>query len=487
MKLKIYNTMSRQKEEFVPLMEDPNYIWPKKDFVWIYSCWPTVYRNPHIGNMRAFSFADLLRNTIKNVLWYPTKHVMNLTDVWHLTDDWDDWEDKMEKWAKRENKTVRELADIYISKFYQYLDSLKIEKFDIFCRATDHIQEQIDMIKTLEEKWYTYEIPGDGIYMDTSKIDDYGKLSWLKNQSIRAWARIQNENKKNPTDFSLRKFSKDWEKRQMERDSPRWVWFPGWHLECSAMSSKYLWEQFDIHTWGVDHIWVHHTNEIAQSECTYGKKPWVKYRMHNQFLNLWWKKVSKSEWWLVTVEDLQEKWYSGLDLKMLYYTAHYRSFLDFNQDVLDQAKQQRQNIIKKLSKIEFWKIEANSYLELEKKLKTSEWKEFLQNILETILDDLNTPKLLAEINKALHNPSSEIVLVIYRLDQKLLKLDLFDFSILEQKENIQIPLDIQELAQKRREAKQNKDWTTADSVRDKLMLLWRKILDRPDWFDIEKI
>lgn len=487
MKLKIYNTMTRQKEEFIPLIEDSNYTWPKKDFVWIYSCWPTVYRDPHIWNMRAFAFADILRNTIKNVLWYPVKHVMNLTDVWHLTDDGDSWEDKMEKWAKRENKTVRQLADLYINKFYQYLDSLKIEKFDIFCRATDNIQEQIDMIKTLEQKWYVYEIPWDGIYMDTSKIDDYGKLSWLKNQSIRAWARIQNDNKKNPTDFSLRKFAKEWEKRQMERDSPRWVGFPGRHIECSAMSSKYLGEQFDIHTGWVDHIWVHHTNEIAQSECAFGHKPWVKYRMHNQFLNLWWKKLSKSAGWLVTVEDLEEKWYSGLDLKMLYYTAHYRSFLDFNDDVLDQARQQRQNIIKKLYQLEYSKYSVESYIELESKLTTLEWKIFFNNSLDAILDDLNTPKLLAEINKALHNPTNEIVSIIYRLDQNLLKLDLFDFSSLEDKKSFDIPEDIKQLAQLRFEAKQNKDWATADKIRDKLKLKWWNILDLPDGFKIEHL
>ena len=478
--------MTHQKEEFIPLMEDQNYLWVKKDFVWIYSCWPTVYRNPHIWNMRAFSFADILRNTIQNVLAYKTKSVMNLTDVWHLTDDADDGEDKMEKSAKRENKDVWELADMYIKKFYQYLESLNIKPFDILPRATEHITEQIDMILELEKKWYTYKIDWDGIYMDTSKIEDYGKLSGLKNQSIKAWARIQNENKKNPTDFSLRKFSPKWEKRQMERNSPWWVWFPGWHIECSAMSSKYLWEQFDIHTGGVDHIGVHHTNEIAQSECAFWQKPWVKYWMHNQFLNLWGKKLSKSEWWLVTVEDLEQKWYSALDLKMLYYTAHYRSFLDFNQDVLYQARQQRQNIIKKLSKSEFLIIDAKSYLDLETKLNTKEWKEFLQNSVGAILDDLNTPKLLAEINKALHNPSLEIVSVIYWLDQRLLRLNLFDFSNLEQ-EKIEIPLEIKELAQQRWKAKQDKDWTRADVLRDQIISNWWKILDRTDGFDLEKI
>ncbi|MCK9467125.1 MAG: cysteine--tRNA ligase [Candidatus Absconditabacterales bacterium] len=486
MKLKIYNTMTHQKEEFIPLMEDQNYLGVKKDFVGIYSCGPTVYRNPHIGNMRAFSFADILRNTIQNVLAYKTKSVMNLTDVGHLTDDADDGEDKMEKSAKRENKDVWELADMYIKKFYQYLESLNIKPFDILPRATEHITEQIDMILELEKKGYTYKIDGDGIYMDTSKIEDYGKLSGLKNQSIKAGARIQNENKKNPTDFSLRKFSPKGEKRQMERNSPWGVGFPGWHIECSAMSSKYLGEQFDIHTGGVDHIGVHHTNEIAQSECAFGQKPWVKYWMHNQFLNLGGKKLSKSEGGLVTVEDLEQKGYSALDLKMLYYTAHYRSFLDFNQDVLDQARQQRQNIIKKLSKSEFLIIDAKSYLDLETKLNTKEGKEFLQNSVGAILDDLNTPKLLAEINKALHNPSLEIVSVIYWLDQRLLRLNLFDFSNLEQ-EKIEIPLEIKELAQQRWKAKQDKDWTRADVLRDQIISNGWKILDRTDGFDLEKI
>ncbi len=486
MKLKIYNTMTHTKEEFIPLMEDPNYDGPKKTEVWIYSCGPTVYRNPHIGNMRAYAFVDLLRNTIRNVLWYKLKHVMNLTDVGHLTDDADDGEDKMEKWAKRDNMTVRELADKYIAEFYKYLEMLNIEIFDIFCRATDHIQDQIDMIVSLEEKWYTYQIDWDGIYMDTSKVEDYGKLAWLNNQSLREWARVQtNENKKNPSDFSLRKFSPKWEKRQMERESPRWIWFPWRHIECSAMSSKYLWHSFDIHTWWVDHIWVHHTNEIAQSECAFGHKPWVKYRMHNQFLNLGWKKVSKSEGWLVTVSDIEKQGYSGLDLKMLYFTAHYRSFLAFNDDVLEQARHQRYNIIKKLSKLEYTELTASNYTELESQLTTAEWKEFFNQAIEAILDDLNTPKLLAAINKALHNPNSEIASIIHRLDVKLLRLDLFNFdNISDDSTQIEVSQEIKDLAEQRREAKKNKDRPTADKIRDELKSKWYIIKDTWDNYEI---
>ena len=479
-KLQIYNSMTRKKEEFTPLMNE----W-KKDFVWIYSCGPTVYWNPHIGNMRAFAFDDLLRNVIKNVLGYPTKHVMNLTDVGHLTDDGDNWEDKMEKWAKRENKTVRELADMYIQKFYSYLDKLQIEKFDIMPRATDHIQEQINMVKILEEKWFTYEIPADWIYMDTSKVPDYGKLAWLENQERIAGARIQNDNKKNSTDFALWKFSPKNQKRQMERDSPWWLWFPWRHIECSAMSSKYLWEEFDIHTWWVDHIWVHHTNEIAQSECTFWKKPWVKYRMHNQFLNLWWKKLSKSAWWLVTVDDLEDKWYSALDLKMLYYTAHYRNFLDFNENVLEQSKVQRKNLIKKLTKNEKAELKWENYQEIYKQLKTEEGINFFSDCLDALLDDLNTPKLLSIINSWLKYPNPEILWIIVRLDKQVMKLDLLwckenDFN----KNQREIPEEIIQLANSRLQAKQEKNYSLADELRNKITEMWFTIKDIPGWFEI---
>ena len=477
MEFKIYNSMTHQKETFVPLMDE----W-KKDFVWIYTCWPTVYRNPHIWNMRAYVFADTLWRTIRNILWYPTKHVMNLTDVWHLTDDGDNWEDKMEKWAKIENKTVRELADTYIAKFYEYMDALHIHKPDVMCRATDHIQDQIDMVKILEEKGYTYEIPDDWIYMDTSKVPDYGKLANLDNQNLKAWARIQNDNKKNITDFALWKFSPKWQKRQMERDSPRWIWFPGWHIECSAMSSKYLWHQFDIHTWWVDHIPIHHTNEIAQSECTFGEKPRVKYRMHNQFLNLWWKKLSKSTGGLITVDWLQEEWFSALDLRLLYMTAHYRSFLDFNMDLLKQAQTQRKNMNKKLCELEYTELNWD-YNQVKDQLKTQEWKEFLDKCVSAICDDLNTPKLLAEINTWLRTPTPEIIWVINRLDKVFLKLDLFEKV---EEETVEIPAEVRELAEQRLQAKAEKNYALADELRNKITEIWFTIKDIPWGYEIMK-
>ena len=316
--------------------------------------------------------------------------------------------------------------------------------------------------------------------MDTSKVADYGKLANLDNQNLKAGARIQNDNKKNITDFALWKFSPKWQKRQMERDSPRWIWFPGRHIECSAMSSKYLWHQFDIHTWWVDHIPIHHTNEIAQSECTFGEKPRVKYRMHNQFLNLWWKKLSKSTGGLITVDWLQEEWFSWLDLRLLYMTAHYRSFLDFNMDLLKQAQTQRKNLNKKLSNLEYVELSGN-YEDVKSQLKTEEWKDFLDKCVSAICDDLNTPKLLAEINTGLRTPTPEIIWIIHRLDEIFLKLDLFEKV---ESEAAEIPSEIKELAEQRLQAKTEKNYALADELRNKITEKGYTIKDVPGGYEI---
>ena len=474
MKLKIYNTMSRQKEEFVPLMEDPNYNWPKKDFVWMYSCWPTVYRDPSIWNYRATFTADLIRNTLK-LFWYKVISVMNITDVGHLTSDADDGEDKLEKWAKREWISVWEVAKKYENIFMKGMKSLNIDTFDVMPRATDHIAEQISLIQKLEEKAYTYEVPGDWIYMDTSKVENYWELMWpnykKRLEDLNAWIRVDMWGKKNPTDFALWKFSPQNEKRQMEWDSPRWIWFPGWHIECSAMSSKYLGEQFDIHHWWADHITIHHPNEIAQSECGFGVHPWVKYWVHNEFLQVDWGKMSKSLWNVYTLEDVQKRWYSPLDLKYFYFMAQYSNFQNFTWEQLDVAKNTRQALIKKLQ----WKEELKDRKEFEN-------DPFFKEAMEAISDNINTPKLLAIIQSSLNNVNENTYAIITFFENNFLKLWLF-----EEQEKVEIPSEIQELAQKRREAKKNKDWGTADSLRDQLTSLWWKILDRPDGFEVEKI
>lgn len=474
MKLKIYNTMSRQKEEFVPLMEDPNYNWPKKDFVWMYSCWPTVYRDPSIWNYRATFTADLIRNTLK-LFWYKVISVMNITDVGHLTSDADDGEDKLEKWAKREWISVWEVAKKYENIFMKGMKALNIDTFDVMPKATDHIAEQISLIQKLEEKAYTYEVPGDWIYMDTSKVENYWELMWpnykKRLEDLNAWIRVDMWWKRNPTDFALWKFSPQNEKRQMEWDSPRWIWFPGWHIECSAMSSKYLGEQFDIHHWWADHITIHHPNEIAQSECGFGVHPWVKYWVHNEFLQVDWGKMSKSLWNVYTLEDAQKRWYSPLDLKYFYFMAQYSNFQNFTWEQLDVAKNTRQALIKKLQ----WREELKDRKEFEN-------DPFFKEAMEAISDNINTPKLLAIIQSSLNNVNENTYAIITFFENNFLKLWLF-----EEQEKVEIPSEIQELAQKRREAKKNKDWGTADSLRDQLTSLWWKILDRPDGFEVEKI
>lgn len=474
MKLKIYNTMSRQKEEFVPLMEDPNYNWPKKDFVWMYSCWPTVYRDPSIWNYRATFTADLIRNTLK-LFWYKVISVMNITDVGHLTSDADDGEDKLEKWAKREWISVWEVAKKYENIFMKGMKALNIDTFDVMPKATDHIAEQISLIQKLEEKAYTYEVPGDWIYMDTSKVENYWELMWpnykKRLEDLNAWIRVDMWGKKNPTDFALWKFSPQNEKRQMEWSSPRWIWFPGWHIECSAMSSKYLGEQFDIHHWWADHITIHHPNEVAQSECGFGVHPWVKYWVHNEFLQVDWGKMSKSLWNVYTLEDVQKRWYSPLDLKYFYFMAQYSNFQNFTWEQLDVAKNTRQALIKKLQ----WREELKDRKEFEN-------DPFFKEAMEAISDNINTPKLLAIIQSSLNNVNENTYAIITFFENNFLKLWLF-----EEQEKVEIPSEIQELAQKRREAKKNKDWGTADSLRDQLTSLWWKILDRPDGFEVEKI
>ncbi|MCX6823220.1 MAG: cysteine--tRNA ligase [candidate division SR1 bacterium] len=499
MQLKIYNTLSRQKELFVPLMEDPKYHGPKKTTVGLYSCGPTVYRDPHIGNMRAYLCRDILCNTLEKIMGYPLRNVMNMTDVGHLTSDADEGEDKMEKGAKRDNMTVWELADKYIASFKRYLKLLNIDEYEIICRATEHIQEQITMIQQLEKKGYTYIIPDDGVYMDTSKIKDYGYLAKLDIAGLQQGARIENENKKNKTDFGLRKFSPVNEHRQMEWDSPWGKGFPGRHIECSAMATKYLGEQFDIHTGGVDHISVHHVNEIAQSECALGTHPRVKYWMHNQFLNLGGKKQSKSEGGLVTVDELIKKGFHPLDFRYLCMTAHYRSFLEFNEDLLQTAKNSRNNLIKKMQKLfdQHAKIiidfDSMPYEQIKETITSKYVGDALEDIMNALMDDLNMPQVLAIINQSLNSldkveevDMNDLFVALHWLEKNLLKIGLFDRIGQEVKE-IKIPAKIQKLAEQRLEAKQAKDYARSDELRKEILELGREVKDTKEGYELMKM
>jgi len=330
-KLKLYNTLTRKKEIFRPI---------KNKRVGIYTCGPTVYSYQHIGNLRSYVFAD----TLKRVLLYngyKVKHVMNVTDVGHLTSDADTGEDKIEKAAQKEHKTAKEITNYYWKIFRDDFKKLNIIEPSIWCKATEHIKEQIELIKKLEKNGYTYKT-SDGIYFDTSKFKNYGELAQLKKQKLQAGKRIELGEKKNITDFALWKFSPSTSsgqaKRQQEWDSPWGIGFPGWHIECSAMSMKYLGEHFDIHTGGIDHIPIHHTNEIAQNEGATGHKV-VNFWIHGNFLTSKGEKVSKSTGGLFTISELEKMGFKPLAYKYLVFTAHYRAPLEFSLKNLQKARE----------------------------------------------------------------------------------------------------------------------------------------------------
>lgn len=470
--LQLYNTLTRSKEDFIPLLADPA---NKKDKVWFYSCGPTVYSTPHIGNFRATFTADLIRNTLK-YLGYPVISVMNITDVGHLVSDADDGEDKLEKWARLESSSAWDIAKKYEELFLSDIAELNIDRFDVMPRATDHIAEQIALVQTLENKGYTYTIEGDGIYMDTSKISDYGKLmgpNYKKRLAdLNAWERVEMKGKKNPTDFALWKFSPTDTQRQMERDSPRGKGFPGRHIECSAMSSKYLGESFDIHHGGSDHVTIHHTNEIAQSECCFDHKPWVKYRLHNEFLQVDGGKMSKSLGNTYSLKDIKDHGFSPLDLRYFYFKAQYTNFLNFTREALTQAKNERLGLIKKIKNL----IQNQDSL--------SSVDADLQNKFDQALgDNLNTPKLLTQLHIALSEPHANTLDIVKDLEEKVLKIWLFSA---DDSSELSVPDEILALAEQRKQAKADKNYALADQIRAELLDQWWEIKDTKDGFELIK-
>lgn len=470
--LQLYNTLTRSKEDFIPLLADPA---NKKDKVWLYSCGPTVYSTPHIGNFRATFTADLIRNTL-NYLGYPVISVMNITDVGHLVSDADDGEDKLEKWARLESSSAWDIAKKYEELFLSDIAELNIDRFDVMPRATDHIAEQITLVQTLENKGYTYTIEGDGIYMDTSKISDYGKLmgpNYKKRLAdLNAWERVEMKGKKNPTDFALWKFSPTDTQRQMERDSPRGKGFPGRHIECSAMSSKYLGESFDIHHGGSDHVTIHHTNEIAQSECCFDHKPRVKYRLHNEFLQVDGGKMSKSLGNTYSLKDIKERGFSPLDLRYFYFKAQYTNFLNFTREALTQAKNERLWLIKKIKNL-IQNQDSFSSIDSE-----------LQNKFDQALgDNLNTPKLLTQLHIALSKPHANTLDIVKDLEEKVLKIWLFSA---DDSSEISVPDEILAFAEQRKQAKADKNYALADQIRAELLDQWWEIKDTKDGFELIK-
>jgi len=428
----------------------------------MYSCGPTVYWYQHIGNLRTYIFSDILKRTlIYN--GFKVKHVMNVTDVGHLTSDADEGEDKVEKAAKKERKSVNEIVEYYWNIFKDDLTKLNIIPPDIWCKASEHIQDMINLIKMLEKKNYTYKT-SDGIYFDTSKLKDYGKLARLKIEGLKPGKRIALGEKRNPTDFALWKFSEIPGKRQQEWQSPWGLGFPGWHIECSAMSMKYLGEHFDIHTGGIDHIPVHHTNEIAQSEAATGKR-FVNYWLHGAFLVFKGKKVSKSEGGLFTLSELQAKGFHPIDYRYFVLTAHYRKPLEFSLEKLTNAKNSYERL-------------KNIILEIEDDGKVNE--RYLKKFENAINNDLNIPKALIVLwNLVRDKDANGKYRTIQEID-KVLAIDLL------KRQNIYVPKDIEEMLLKREQARKEKNWEVADKIREEIEKRGYLIDDTPSGPKIRK-
>ncbi|MBU2539815.1 cysteine--tRNA ligase [Patescibacteria group bacterium] len=456
--LNFYNTLIRKKQEFKPL---------KDKGVGIYSCGPTVYWYQHIGNLRSYIFSDILKRVLEYD-GYKTKHVMNITDVGHLTSDADSGEDKMEKAATKEGKSAKEISNYYWKIFRDDFKKLNIIEPDIWCKATEHIKEQVDLIEKLEEKGFTYKT-ADGIYFDTSKFKNYGQLAKKNIEGIESGKRVKMRDKKNPTDFALWKFSEKPGIRQQEWKSPWGVGFPGWHIECSAMSMKYLGETFDIHTGGEDHISIHHTNEIAQSEASTGKK-FVNFWLHGAFLTFKGEKVSKSKGGLYTISGLEEKGFNPLAYRYLCLTAHYRSPLGFNLDSLKSAENaydRLKNIVqeikndKKIHPVRspmrlrigsrLWRLTSNGVNE-----------KYLNDFKNAINDDLDMPKAIAILWNLIRDKNAVGKLGTIKEMDKVLGLDLL------KKEKKEIPAAIKKLAIEREKARKNKDWQKADELRKQI-------------------
>lgn len=455
-KLFLYNTLSREKEEFKPIEG-------KK--VGLYTCGPTVYDFAHIGNLRTYIFEDILKR-ILIYNGYDVRHVMNITDVGHLTGDADMGEDKMEKGSKREGKNAWEIAGFYTKAFQDDIKKLNILDPDEWPRATEYIQEQIELIEVLEKKGYTYKT-SDGIYFDTSKVKDYNKLSHLDLETLQEGARVEkNDEKKNPTDFALWKFSPVGEKRQMEWESPWGVGFPGWHIECSAMSAELLGDNLDIHCGGIDHINIHHTNEIAQSEAATGKK-FFNFWMHGAFLNIaGGKKMAKSADNFLTLENaLEKKNISPLTYRFAVLGTHYRKPMEYSEEIIKNAENGYQHLI-------------NQVRELGDK-EGGVSQEFKNKFLEAINDDLNTPKALAVAQEVLKSDLSREDKLATILDfDRVFGLGLgFKNSIPTGKmEDIYIYASVseeeleilQDLARRRRNARAAKDWEESDRLRTEI-------------------
>ncbi len=458
MELKLYNTLSKQKEVFKPINDDK---------VRMYSCGPTVYYYAHIGNLRTYLFMDNLRRILK-YNGYNLLHAMNITDVGHLVSDADEGEDKMAVAAKRENKDPYEIAEFYTNRFMGDLQKLNIGKPEIICKATEHIKEMEEYVLQIIKNGYTYETENT-IYFDTSKLDKYGLLSNIKVEEQKAGARVDfDKEKKNVTDFAL--WIKAPENHIMKWDTFWGKCYPGWHIECSAMGRKYLGDHFDIHTGGIDHIPIHHENEIAQSKGCTGKIP-ANFWMHSEFLLIDGGKMSKSLNNVYTISDLEAKGFSAMDYRMFNFTSHYRNKLNFTWDSLESAK-----IALNRLKEGYQKHEEGIEQVSDEKIEG-----YKQKFNEAINDDLNMPLAMSVVWEVIkeNNKSKQYAELLRKFDE-VLGLEI------NKKVEIELPEEVKKLVEERKLARLNKDWAKSDELRDKIDQMGYSVKDTKDGMEITK-
>ena len=462
MVLRFYDTLERDKRTFSPLV---------KNEVKMYACGPTVYNYIHIGNIRTFVFVDILKRAL-SYLGYKINHVQNITDVGHLSSDADAGEDKMKKAAEREKKTAWDVAKFYTEAYLKDIKEINIILPDVIPKATEHIKEMIELNKKIEKAGFTY-FAGGNLYFDTSKLRDYGKLTGGFNEDQdKAHARVESDpNKKNQRDFVLWFTKSKFTDQDMKWESPWGVGYPGWHIECSAMSMKYLGDQFDIHCGGIDLIPVHHTNEIAQVESV-TKKKWVNFWLHGEFILIDQKKMAKSEGNFITLKTIKDKGFDALDYRYFILTAQYRTQLNFSFDALEAAKNARSRL-------------NNFILDLKeksvkKKGKVSE--EYNHKFIDSLEDDLNMPKAVAVLWDLISDQdinSEDKLATILKFDE------VFGLNLKNIKAE-KIPKEITELIKQRDEARKNKDWKASDEIRNKISVLGYEVKDTQEGTRIVK-
>ena len=460
--LTIYNTLTRKKEEFKPIDEKA---------VRMYSCGPTVYSYAHIGNLRTYIFMDIFRRILKYD-GYKIKGVMNITDVGHLMNDSDDGEDKMAKASREQKKSPWEIAEYYTNVFFTDFAKLNIGKPEIIAKATDHIKDMIKYVQELEDAGYGYEID-DGIYYDIGKFKEYGKLSRLNLEEQQAGARVEvNSQKRHPADFAL--WKKADPKHIMQWESPWGMGYPGWHIECSAMGRKYLGSHFDIHTGGVDHIPVHHENEIAQNEALTKDKS-INYWVHGEFMLVDNGKMSKSLGNTYTIAQLEEKGYSPMCFRYFCLNTHYRKKLNFTFEGMDAAKIAYERLLNSLYQHKMSQTKTDAVV-IEK---------YKNQFIEAINDDLNVPLAMGIIWTMMKEPKSKDIYDLALDFDKVMGLNFNQAKPMEE-EKVDAPEEVISLANERIEAKKNKDYAKADELRNKIKALGFSILDSKEGYKLVK-